>query len=125
MEDLIARVEKNHAALSEDVAKLTGGACAAPARCVAPSAQKSPKAWARARRARVAERLARARTGRKVQKLNPVQQLIKTISDQTQKVSRTHHLPPARPAPAGCIRAPAGAYPVLFCTGAHVAPAQG
>jgi len=33
LEDLIARVEKNHTALSEDVAKLTGGARAAPARC--------------------------------------------------------------------------------------------
>eukprot|EP00802_Teleaulax_amphioxeia_P018681 Tamp_18884.p1 GENE.Tamp_18884~~Tamp_18884.p1 ORF type:complete len:204 (-),score=27.35 Tamp_18884:549-1160(-) len=47
LEDLIARVEKNHTALSEDVAKLTG---------------------------------------RRAQKLNPVQQLIKSISDQAQKV---------------------------------------
>ena len=57
--------------------------------------------------------MARARTGRRAQKLNPVQQLIKSISDQAQKVPRMHHLPPARPAP---LVAPAHTSAlILFC----------
>ena len=71
VEDLIARVEKNHLKLSEDVARLTG--CRQAPTKSRNSGARTLTRW-------------RTHTGRKAPKLSPMQQLIKSISDQTQKV---------------------------------------
>ena len=100
IEDLIARVEKNHVKLSEDVARLTG--------------RRQATTKSRKRRARTLTRW-RTHTGRKVPKLSPMQQLIKSISDQTQKVlahPRARAMAPRAAARQRAALAPAHAEPL-------------